>query len=240
MSDSNGGARLFFGGYVGVALGVARRGREHEVQSVENRTGRFRAAGLSLVPGGFVGVTEGVSMSKDVLLFSDYHQIYVFDQGTAEDPCDLWDLDDAPAAGYLALGTDAVAIETGVNGYLVVAVEVTDGPPTVGADAEVELECSLHAGSGRMVLGSPTLPPEDGPAFDVPAGWLRLRVSMAWEPEGTSLRVDTVAAGDLDEDSIPLYSRDTPSFEVFNRVRLQFWSAAASEPALVRGGRCRS
>jgi hypothetical protein len=176
---------------------------------------------------------EGVSVSKDVLLFSDYCQIHVFDQDTAESLGDLWGTDGPLAARYLAPGRDAAAIETAVNGYLVVAVEVTDGPPAV--DAEVVLECSLHAGSGRMVLGSPTLPAEDGPTFDVPAGWLRLRVSMAWWPDEESLQVDTVAAGDLDEDSIPLYSRDKPSFEVLNRVRLQFWPAAPSEPALVRG-----
>ncbi|MEV6102018.1 hypothetical protein [Nocardia sp. NPDC051981] len=174
-------------------------------------------------------------MSKDVLLFSDYCQIHVFDQDTAEDVCGLWGPGDSPAGGYLALGRDAVAVETGVNGGLVVAVEVTDGPPALGADAEVVLECSLHAGSGRMVLGSPALSPQDGPAFDVPAGWLRLRVSMAWWPDEESPRVDTVAAADLDEASIPLYSRDAPSFEVLNRVRLQFWPAGPSEPALVRG-----
>ncbi|WP_156959670.1 hypothetical protein [Nocardia sp. BMG51109] len=174
-------------------------------------------------------------MSKDVLLFSDYHQIHVFDRDMADDPCDLWGGDD-PLAAYLALGRDAVAVETGVNGYLVVAVEVADEPSAVGADAEVVLECSLRADSGRVVLGSPTLPAADGPAFDVPAGWLRLRVSMAWWPdEWESLRVETVAADDLDEDSIPLYSRDKPSFEILNRVRLQLWPAAPSDPALVRG-----
>jgi hypothetical protein len=174
-------------------------------------------------------------VAKDVLLFSDYHQIHVFDRDTAEDPSDLWGLDDTQAAGYLAVGRQAVAIQTGVNGYVVVAVEVTDGPPAVGTDAEIVLECSLRIDSGRVVLGSPTLPALDGPAFDVPAGWLRLRVSTAWLPDEERPRVGTVAAGDLDEDSIPLYSRDQPAFEVLNRVRLQFWPAVASGPALVRG-----
>lgn len=176
-------------------------------------------------------------MSKNVLLFSDYYQIHVFSPD-AENLESLWDLggaDDPQVGEYLALGGDAVAIQTGVNGYLLVAVEVTDGPPAAGTDAEIVLECSLRADSGRVVLGSPTLPAEDGPTFDVPAGWLRLRVSMAWSPDDQSPRVDTVAAGDLDVDSIPLYSRGEPSFEVLNRVRLQFWPAAASEPALVRG-----
>jgi hypothetical protein len=175
------------------------------------------------------------SVSKDVLLFSDYHQIHVFDQDTAVEPGDLWGPEEPAASGYLALGTDAVAISTEINGYVVVAVDVTAGPQPDDAGAEVVLECSLRSDSGRIVLGSPTLPTEDGPAFEVPAGWLRLRVSLAWWPDEEKPRVETVAADDLDEESIPLYSRDEPGFEVLNRVRLQFWPAARTEPVLVRG-----
>lgn len=175
-------------------------------------------------------------MSKDLLLFSDYNQIHILDRNSTVDPPDAW-WRAHPASDYLAPEDDAVAIGTGVNGYVTVTVEVTDGPPTVDQDAaEVVAECSLRADSGQLIMTDPVSGREDAPLVSVPRGWLRLRTSLAWWPDPwKEPRTEVVDADNLDESSIPPYLRDEPTVKVLQRVRIHLWPAAPADPVLIKG-----
>jgi hypothetical protein len=110
-------------------------------------------------------------------LFSDYEQIHLLDGASQTDPNDAWMDPDGRLPHHLALAEDAVAVRTGLNGYMTVVVEVSDGPPgddpAGSADA---VECSLRVDSGVLVVTSPTYGEDDGDRIAVPAGWLRLRI----------------------------------------------------------------
>lgn len=116
-------------------------------------------------------------------LFSDYQQIELYDVASTVLLADHWAPDEAnPLGDLFAVGGDAVAIWTGVDDYVVVTVEVLAAPPTLAAAAFALVhECSLRSPSGRLRLTCPTYGEDDGDRFDVPAGWLRLRVSLTRE-----------------------------------------------------------
>ena len=150
-------------------------------------------------------------------LFSDYTQIELYDVASTALLADYWAPDDAnPLGDLFALAGDAVAVYTGVNDHVVVTVEVHGAPPPSDAEAfAVVAECSLRSPSGRLRLTSPTYGDDDGDRFDVPAGWLRLRVSLTHE-----LMADRAETGG---GALPL--------------RLQLWAAPGSEPpALIKDG----
>jgi hypothetical protein len=150
-------------------------------------------------------------------LFSDYLQIELYDVASTALLADYWAPDDAnPLGDLFALAGDAVAVYTGVNDHVVVTVEVLSAPPLPDAEAfAVVAECSLRSPSGRLRLTSPTYGEDDGDRFDVPAGWLRLRVSLTHE-----LLAERSDAGG---GALPL--------------RLQLWAAPGAEPpTLIKSG----
>jgi hypothetical protein len=146
-------------------------------------------------------------------LFSDYQQIELYDVACTAVLADQWAPSDNPWGDHVALAGDAVAILTGVNFPVVVTVDVADAPPAPDADAfEHVVECSLQSPSGRLRLTSPTYGEDDGDRFDVPAGWLRLRISLIHSP------FDEFSPG---VDPVPL--------------RLQLWPSAPAPPELIKG-----
>ena len=151
-------------------------------------------------------------------MFSDYHQIEVLDRASHVVLADYWSRTDHPLHHHLALAEDAVAIGTGVNGYVTVAIDVTDGPPADDTNAfEQVMECSLRADSGQLVVTSPTCGEDDGDRVDVPQGWLRLRISLTTLPDG-----------EFSEDDV-----DDPAR--WQRLRVQCWPAAPTDAILVKG-----
>ena len=119
----------------------------------------------------------------EFVLFSDYEQIELYDVASGATLADHWAPDDAnPLGDLFALADDAVAVWTGVNDHVVVTVEVLAAPAPPDGDAfAIVAECSLRSPSGRLRLTCPTYGEHDGDRFDVPAGDLRLRVSLPHE-----------------------------------------------------------
>jgi hypothetical protein len=149
----------------------------------------------------------------EFVLFSDYEQIELYDVASAALLADHWAPDGADPLGDLfALAGDAVAIWTGVNDHVVVTVEVLAGPAPLDGDAfAIVAECSLRSPSGRLRLTCPTYGEDDGDRFDVPAGGLRLRVSLTAE---------LLAAQGRPGRPFPL--------------RLQLWPAPPAPPVVVK------
>ncbi|MGI5243958.1 hypothetical protein [Dactylosporangium sp. CA-139066] len=142
-------------------------------------------------------------------LFSDYMQIELYDTACTAELADHWIGND-----HVAPAGDAVAVMTGVNAPVVVTVEVLDAPPPPDADAFAHVtECSLESPSGRLRLTCPTYGDDDGDRFDVPAGWLRLRVSLTHEP----------------------FTEDPPAADPLP-LRLQLWPAAGPQPPILVKG----
>ncbi|MEU7876279.1 hypothetical protein [Dactylosporangium sp. NPDC049140] len=149
----------------------------------------------------------------DFALFSGYEQIELYDVASGALLADHWAPDDAnPLGDLFALTDDAVAIWTGVNDHVVVTVEVLPAPAPLDVDAfAIVAECSLRSPSGRLRLTCPTYGEHDGDRFDVPAGGLRLRVSLTHE-------------------LLTAQSRTGSPFP----LRLQLWPAPPKPPVVVK------
>jgi hypothetical protein len=160
-------------------------------------------------------------LATELTVFSDYRQIHVLDGDSKADPADYWSRFDNPLHSHLALAEDAVGIATGVNGYVTVTVEVTDGPPADDANAfEHVMECSLRANAGQLVVTAPTYGEDDGDRISVPGGWVRLRMSLARSPFDEQ---------QLDEgDGLVDPAK-------WQRVRIQCWPAARTDAILIKG-----
>jgi len=140
-------------------------------------------------------------------VFSDYRQIHLLDSGSSTELGDQW-LDSA-LLDYLALADDAIGICTGVNGDVIVTIDVTDATPADDKDAfDTVTECSLRADSGALRLTSPTYGEDDGDLVTVPRGWLRLRVSLTRSPDDPADR---------------------------QHVRIQCWPAEPTGAVMVKG-----
>jgi hypothetical protein len=151
-------------------------------------------------------------VATEFTVFSDYHQIHIRDSGSGAELADYWSRFDNPLHSHLALAEDAVGVATGVNGYVTVAVEVTNGPPGDDRDAfEHVTECSVRADSGQLVVTAPTYGEDDGDRVGVPAGWLRLRISLTSSP----------------------FEDEDPSGP--QHVRVRCWPAAPADAVLVKG-----
>jgi hypothetical protein len=149
-------------------------------------------------------------------LFSDYHQISVLDGASSTDTSVGWSRFDEPLHSHLSLAEDAIAVMTGVNGNVTVTIEVTAGPPADdSASFQHVTECSLRADSGELVVTAPTYGPDDGDRVPVPAGWLRLRTSLAWSP--------------FDDDEIDGLDDSA------RRIRIQCWLAPPTSAVLIKG-----
>ncbi|NIH78924.1 hypothetical protein [Amycolatopsis viridis] len=143
-------------------------------------------------------------MATDLTVFSDYRQIHLLDSGSSTELADQWS--DSALFHYLALADDAIGIWTGVNGDVIVTIDVTDVAPADDKDAfDIVTECSLRAASGALRLTSPTYGEDDGDLVTVPRGWLRLRLSLTRTP------------GD------------------WPHVRIQCWPAEPTDAVLVKG-----
>ncbi len=147
-------------------------------------------------------------------IFSDYLQIHLLDDGVGVGPTDEW-ADDGPLSAHLAMTPGGVGFFTGINGPIVVVMEVLDGPPADDRHAFTEVvESSILVSSGRLVLTAPVYGEGDGDRIDVPAGWLRLRTAHARSPFD----------GPLDDEDA-----DPP------RIRIQCWPAPPAAAVLVKG-----
>jgi hypothetical protein len=154
-------------------------------------------------------------VTRELRLFSDYHQIHILDSGSEVVPEDYWGRADTSVRDHLALAEDAVGINTGVNDYVTVSIDKTAGPPAEDKAAfDTVTECSLRAGSGELVVTSPTWGWEDADRVSVPPGWLRLRISLTRSP--------------FDE-----FDEDDPDHR--QHIRIQCWPAPLTGPVLIKG-----
>ncbi|WP_067674325.1 hypothetical protein [Nocardia miyunensis] len=154
-------------------------------------------------------------MATELTVFSDYQQIHLLDSDSS---AELADWANSALLNYLALEDDAIGIRTGVNGDVIVTIDVTATPPADDMDAfDTVTECGLRADSGTLRLTSPAYGEDDGDLVTVPRGWLRLRVSLTRSPDDE----------EYDEDS------DDPADR--QHIRIQCWPAAPTGAVLVKG-----
>jgi hypothetical protein len=158
---------------------------------------------------------DGVVL-PELKLFADYHQVSVFDEGSATDLGEAWT--DQAFSDRLAVGVDAVAVGTEVNVYVLVSVEVlTSRPPDDDTSFDHVVEASLRSDSGRLVVMGCTDYEPEAARFDVPTGWLRLRVAKS--------NLDQAYALDIDSAKVP---------ETMERIRIQVWPAEPVESVVVK------
>ncbi|WP_327000132.1 hypothetical protein OHA72_34020 [Dactylosporangium sp. NBC_01737] len=155
-------------------------------------------------------------MTDALRLFADYHQIHLFDEGSAADVADAWT--DEAVADNVAVAGDAIAVGTAVNVFVAVTVEVLQRPPAAGTDGfDHVVEGSMQVRSGRMVVMGCTDYEPDAVRFEVPVGWLRLRVSRS------NLEVAARLGIDSDEDPATM-----------ERLLVQVWPAPPQPPVVVK------
>ncbi|WP_157555257.1 hypothetical protein [Nocardia crassostreae] len=158
-------------------------------------------------------------MTVELIVFSDYEQIYLLDSESSTELADHWL--DSELIDYLALAEDGVGIRTGFNGDVAVGIEVIGGPPDGDLEGfDTVTECSLRADSGLLRLTSPTYGLEDGDLVAVPRGWLRLRVSLTRSPD----------------DETPEWSDEYPEDPAARQhIRVQCWSSEQGGAVLLKG-----
>ena len=155
-------------------------------------------------------------MLAELKLFADYYQIHVFDDGSSTDLGEAWT--DQAASDRLAVSVDAVAIGTEVNVNVLVGVEVLrSGPADDDANFDHVVEESLRSDSGRLVVMGCTDYLPEAPRFDVPAGWLRVRVAKS--------NLDQAYALGIESDEVP---------ENMERLRIQVWPAEPTHAVVVK------
>jgi hypothetical protein len=148
-------------------------------------------------------------MATEFKTFSDDRQLLVLDRDSQTELADYWSRFDSPVHNHLALAEDGVSIYTGLNGDVTVAVDVVDRPPVDDRDAFAQVvECSVRIDSGVLVVTCTTYGEGDGDPVEVPAGWLRLRISLTNEP----------------------YEEDVEE----QHIRIQCWSAEPADPVLIK------
>jgi hypothetical protein len=159
---------------------------------------------------------QDVVVVAELELFADYHQLAVFDEGSTTDLGDAWT--DQAFADRLAVGVDAVAVGTEVNVNVLVSVEVlTSRPVDDEASFDHVVEASLRSESGRLVVMGCTDYEPEAARFDVPVGWLRLRVAKS--------NLDRAYTLGIDSDEVS---------ETMESVRIQVWPAEPVGSVVVR------
>jgi hypothetical protein len=159
---------------------------------------------------------QDVVVLTELELFADYHQLAVFDEGSTTDLGEAWT--DQAGSDRLAVGVDAVAIGTEVNVNVLVSVEILTSRPgddETGFDHVVE--ASLRADSGRLVVMGCTDYEPEAARFEVPPGWLRLRVAKS--------NLDRAYTLGFDSDDVP---------ETMERIRIQVWPAEPGGSVVVK------
>ena len=156
-------------------------------------------------------------MSFSDSLFADYHQIHIFDDGSATNLGDAW-LTETASVTKLAVESDAIAVGTTVNVFVDVTVDVLDHEP-IDDSTEFDhvAEASLRSASGRLVVMGCTGYEPDADRIAVPAGWLRLRASRR--------NLDAAWAADLASDDDP---------ETTEQLRVQVWPAEPAQTVLIK------
>jgi hypothetical protein len=151
-----------------------------------------------------------------VELFADYHQIHLFDDGSTADLGEAWT--DQAVLDRLAAAGDAMAVGTSVNVNVDVTVEVlAAAPPDDHAGFDHVVEASLRIRSGRLVIMGCTDYEPDAARLPVPAGEIRIRAASSNLAEAQRLGID---------------SDESPA--TMERLRLQIWPAAPSDPVVLK------
>jgi hypothetical protein len=152
-------------------------------------------------------------MATDLRILADYHQVFVVNHGYTSAVGESWS--EKAYTDRIAVEHDGLAVRTTTDVTVDVTVDVLPGPPTALRPGAWVVEGSIEVASGRLVvLGTSDYLP-DAAAFDVPAGWVRVRVSM--DPE-----VDPPAAAD---------GSDPPE-----GVRIEVWPAPRSDHRVLARG----
>jgi hypothetical protein len=112
----------------------------------------------------------------ELLLWADYHQIHVYDDGSQTDLGDAWTAQAVEDA--LAVNHDIVGVRTTVNVNVLVTVELLDArPPDDSGAFDHVVEVSFHNSSGQLVVMGCSDYEPTAKRFIVATGWLRLRAS---------------------------------------------------------------
>jgi hypothetical protein len=155
-------------------------------------------------------------ISAELELFADYHQIHLFDDGSATDLADAWTnetvLDD------LAVAADAMAVGTTVNVNVAVTLEILDSAPEDdSAEFDHVVEGSLQVSSGRLVIMGCTDYEPEAARFGVAPGPVRVRVARSNLAEAERLGIDS--------------DNDPATME---RLRLQVWPAPHDDRVVIK------
>jgi hypothetical protein len=149
-------------------------------------------------------------------LFADYHQIHLFDEGSATGLGKAWT--EQASHAQLAVDGDAMAVSTVVNVFVDVTVTVLPGQPSDDSTRfDHMVEGSLRTVSGRLVIMGCTDYEPDAARFAVPAGWLRVRVAKSNLAEAWRLGVN---------------SDDEPG--TMERIRIQVWPDGRAETIVLK------
>jgi hypothetical protein len=155
-------------------------------------------------------------VSDELRLWADYHQIHLFDEGSTTDVGEAWT--DGAVTDQLAVAGDTLAVRTTVNVFVGIMVEVLDrAPADDSASFDHVVDGSVEVRSGRLVVMGCTDYEPDAVRFEVPAGWLRVRVAKA--NLETAMRLD-------------IHSDDDPA--TMERIRIQIWPAAPESAVVLK------
>jgi hypothetical protein len=154
--------------------------------------------------------------TTELRLFADYFQLHVMDENADDDLGDAWT--EEAVADALAVAEQTLGIGTEVNMYVEVTVEVLDRTPVdVDDQSDHIAEASIAVPSGRVaILGCTDYLP-DAARFDVPKGFVRVRVSRA--------NLANVHQPGTEGHGVP---------EAFEQVRLQIWPAPHAAPLVIK------
>jgi hypothetical protein len=110
--------------------------------------------------------------SKELEVFADYHQFYLWDSTITSQAPETYTEDDVRRR--IKTGPNVVVVQTERNLNVPVTIEIHDSEPTLDTDAWDHIaEASLHLPSGNLQIHECT----DGPVadFKLTPGWYRVR-----------------------------------------------------------------
>jgi len=127
--------------------------------------------------------------THDFIIFADYFQFIVMDEGSAADFSTVWT--DEAFARMLAIGPGAMCPGTLRNVDVPVQIVVTDQEPSLSLDQmDHATEASLSISSGRLIVASCTGYGPDAARIAIPPGQYRSlfvatgisSIKTEWEP----------------------------------------------------------